>query len=756
MPRSIDDLVALIMRSASAEWKTGGEKELMDKEGKVNKQNFLAWIRKRILDWHEFNPTSEVDFFSAINVRSTWSSVTLLDMVFTGSFFLERRLERRPIGIDSNGKEIFETRETFHRNEDLEQLKNQIVNEVFLFQNSRNFHVKYFSIMGIESELPKTLGGIYGTNLFTRGDFLEQIFTLPSISKKANQQSGEAGREIGEMLEKNGILGEATRRLLLSYNYIYDYEMLSKILGEDAVLFQKEYADIDSYTGKSKEGKAPKTSRGKTSGGETYETEDWFDGQNKLKTNDKLIMDEFMEYVNIFTGPGPNKNAAIIAEVRERLAQSVMQKMGLSYEEAKIAEAWAFSMTRWTGIAAKADTDAVGHDAWTKTLNTFEYRLRQLQEHRNATFGNIFNLLGIKRLSLTFWEGIRDSQGRTVMEAIQGGQGGEYIPDLDLKARKENGEGIDFNEQAMGLFWANHINNSFNALEFLIDYHKFNFQDLITIDEAGRRHIDYEKANKMIDGIQKAIRYLYSTWGGTDYGKTVLTWEKEEIDGNIEVISKEMPILAELFGNEIIGYIFEEEKIAKDIRDKKKDKVLKRLSGEEKERYDERNARKNELNRQRFERHNLATLSDDERNIYNAADVESKNNFIRSYESKRDENLWYVEGLGEIDLSKIQEHSTRQYLWKGVFKYLIKAEIEAHRNPYSDQKKFNVEELESIYTYFKEKGVFSNEELDELRKLTHTTVGRLFLEEGSSSFMAGLAEALKKLRANLGVVTKVS
>src|SRR3989344_3912221 len=108
--------------------------------------------------------------------------------------------------------------------------------------------------MGVETEVPKLLMQMYLTNVFTRGTFLEKILTMPSISNPTDTEKDNAdkNKEIQTMLGENGRVGEATRRILLSYYYIYDKEMLDKILGSKAVLFQQEYKEIDPKTGKRK------------------------------------------------------------------------------------------------------------------------------------------------------------------------------------------------------------------------------------------------------------------------------------------------------------------------------------------------------------------------------------------------------------------------------------------------------------------------------------------------------------------------
>ncbi len=711
IPESLEDLAVLIMKSESAQWKTGGKKELVDYEGRVNKENFLAWARKRMIEVHEFSPTETVDFFSRIFVKSRWSQVNLADMVLTGSYFLEKREETLLKPPTSNPEDDLRVkRTTLHKNDDYEALKNELLLEAFLFNTSRNNHVEYVANQFNEPELSKTIYKLYTPNTFTRSNFLETIMSMPSM-RQAQGEVLQEGREIQDKLEKNFGVGQATRRLLLAYYYIYDHDMLKKLFTKDDIaLFTQEYDEIDA-DGNIKGKKKGTNKEGNT--GEAYDRSSWYDSEGKIKINDPKVRREYLKFINVFTAPGPQKSEAIISEVRERMVQSVMQEMGLDYDEAKYAEAWAFSMTKWTGLAAKNDTGAVGHDAWTKALNVQEYRLRQMAEHRNALYGNIFNMLGIKRLGLNWFEGIRDEKGRTIIEVIQGGEGS----DINIKqALRELPTKVTFAENSMRGFASNHIMNSFTLLEFLIDHNGFNFQNMLTFDVMGRPVIDYEKANKIIDGVDKAIRYWASTWGGTDYSKKVRTWETEITEednsdyktGKIkreDPVAKNMPILMELFGPEIV-------------------KILKRQAEE-------------------VEAKKLAELTD-----------EGKAKRLAGKKEKQ--KVWNMSGVGEVDVAEIQASEMRQLLWKGVFEYLVKAEIESHRNVFSDQERFNMLKMQAIYAFIKEKGILTESEINELRKITHTTEFGMFLTEGGGGALAGgLLGALKGFRSTTGKLTKV-
>jgi hypothetical protein len=170
---------------------------------------------------------------------------------------------------------------------------------------------------------------------------------------------------------------------------------------------------------------------------------------------------------------------------------------------------------------------------------------------RRGVYGNLFNMAGIKRASLSFFEGVTDVHGRTVIEAIQGHQGGEWSNDNPFKkgSIKED-EHLQFKSDTAQRFAAMHVFNAFQIYNFLINSTEFNIENMVTYDNVGRIIVDQEKANKMIDGIQKSIRYAYCTWTGVDYNKTIRVMEGGK-DGEV----KEMPILAAMFGPDILKLI---------------------------------------------------------------------------------------------------------------------------------------------------------------------------------------------------------
>ncbi|HYK08839.1 MAG TPA: hypothetical protein VEW42_05060, partial [Candidatus Eisenbacteria bacterium] len=141
--------------------------------------------------------------------------------------------------------------------------------------------------------------------------------------------------------------------------------------------------------------------------------------------------------------------------------------------EAKWAEEWAYTFTFHTGISARNDMPGIGHDAWSKVLNTEWYRLRQTGGGNYP--GNLENLYGIHRLGVNFWEGLvvredgSSNYDKNLYEELVGLQS---IRDKDGNITgykfdiNRDMPGFEFAGNAQRQFYADHVNH---AIELFID-----------------------------------------------------------------------------------------------------------------------------------------------------------------------------------------------------------------------------------------------------------------------------------------------
>jgi len=725
MPESLEDLAGLIMKRESTRWRTkemGGTDEslpLLDKNGKINKENFMQWVRSRMFAVHDFNPTSEVNFFGdeGMGVKTDYRVISFYEIVFTRSFWLERKI------VD--GKEVLE------KDDDNEALRDQLLTEVFLFGMMRNGDLAYKNNRFSGEKMPQVLGQILSVNPMTRAKFMEFILTMPSMTKKSlGEMFGETGKEMRTKQERNAFMGEAIRRAFAAYMNITDYRQLSQILGEDADLFQESYTEYDPETGKEVRVNHitpnPQPRPGEDRAIDWYED---INGGKRLKVRDGKAPKDFMTYINFFTNPGPMPDQRRVTEVRERMVLSVMKKTGISYLEAKLAESWAYAMCGFTGIAGRNDTSAIGFDVWTKIGRLEEYRKRQQEEKRSGKYGNPWNM-GIKRLGLTFLEASRDVYGRPFYEIIQGGQGyhididgnpikntvslekrGKFIvlKDKDgndvtdqlqfteyrevedpiahsavgIEYKTENGEFVRhdedeyvpscvvtdvdkplrFNTDIQRQFVPNHISTSVAVYDFILNNIQTNFQEMVTYDSRGNPIVDHEKLDKIKEGIWHDTRYIFSTWGEIDYGAKIVTYEKASGE------SSEMTILQSMFENDVLWFIQQEanRRIAK--------------SG--------------------FRVTREVTIPGTD-------------------EKGNDVSLTIPLASEKADDPSVVEDDFKAAVCKGVFSYLIAKEIAAHRTIGSGYTRYNLTDMKKIYDLLKFEEVLLPSEITDIQKDTKT------------------------------------
>jgi hypothetical protein len=697
LPESLEDLAEIIMRSEGEAWRRGGERQLINENGDIVKENFLAWVRKRAWEVDDFNPYSTINLFSDIYVKRGYMQISFYEMISTGSYFLKRRK-------DENG------RVSLHKDDDYEKLKGELLREVYTYNSDKNAGVTYYTKRHSEKEIPEILNQLWYANPNLRSDHLEHTLTLPSTRKgkigKVEEQTEDefTGKEISNLLEKNSDLGEGIRKSLLTYFHIGDTDMLLKIHGEDSVLFKEKYIDADDTAGVLKqENGSPVYISGKANDEALLKRKgiQYKDGK-LVMTKENLA--RFRDYVNIYNDS--NKDSRVKNEIRLRIREYLMDDLGLDYEEARFAETWAFNKTYPMLIGARNDLKASAFDSAARNLDTVWYREKQYEKKRKGQIGNVFDIGVIRRTSLTPLEEITDVHGRTIIEAIQGGQGSDFDPNIrPFDKTREEYKPLEFGEDE-GQRWASMSYANADAIKnFLIKGGGFDIQKFMSYDEFGRPIIDQEKADAFLEEVQKRMRYKWCTYGSIDYSKTVRVSDQVKIptgrkDRNndpeyeTEYVYTDMPMVAAYFGPEVISFI------NSDI-----DRVKKRMgiSGEEGD---------------------------------------------RKFRKEKKAQVWHIDGIGgkndTIDTAQIQNSDIRDYLWKQVEKVLVAKTIDSHRNVFSELKRFNYATIESFYDFFRVKGIYDKEDEKEVRKMSKTTEAKLLAEEIPPGILLGMLSGIWK------------
>ncbi|PIY93915.1 MAG: hypothetical protein COY68_04475 [Candidatus Levybacteria bacterium CG_4_10_14_0_8_um_filter_35_23] len=606
IPESLEDLAELIMRSESSEWKIGGAQELIDKEGKFHPENFISWIRSRIIYYHEFNPTTDINLFSMIQIPMLYRTITFNEMYETPRFFMKRE-DKLLVQETRDGGEVAGREHVSKKDKEYENLKEELLYEVWMFTMSHNFDVKYQQTMGIEKKLPDALMEIYYNNIFSQNkNRLLRILKMPTVSSSA--EIGECLKS--DTLEMQGSIGKAIRRSLLAYYHISDEKMFETVLdngGEDGRGKEAFYTGVveEIFKNEIAQIRKEKDRRGEDDSDVNIwenDRESFFElilsktGSNGITRSEfyRLLGDrkqfalksfaffypkagkdddlrDYASYtwgeleeknlikfdrLNIFDSPDKNQRefdivrAGIkkVIETQEKLVEDLKAKI----KEATYAEHWAYSFAYWTGIAARNDTEGICFNAWSKIINTSRYRKRQTEG--KGIFGDLSTIYGIKRLGLNMWEGVyakkegERQMDKSLLEILQGGEGN--LIDLTTFG--------DFEMYSTGQrqFAVNHIMNSFQAYDHILREHGINFEEILVRDPYGKLIIDKKKMDKVMDGIWKNLRYTFDL-PNFRYGKKIRSWDFEEWKdgekrGKVKgIVFEEKSLREAMFGKQI-------------------------------------------------------------------------------------------------------------------------------------------------------------------------------------------------------------
>ena len=829
VPRSLEELATLIMQRADPEWRKDGPKALIE-NGRVNTANFLDWARNNMLRLHNFNPVTPIRFFEdlGMGIDTNYRTISFYEIVFTRSFFLDK---------DPSGKAS--------RNPEYEALREQMLTEVFLFQMMRNGDLGYVLNRPIAERMLESLAENFVANPLTRGDFMEFIFTMPSIAKRSFKELNmEDGSEITTKRKENFYMGDAIRTALTTYINIFDYKRLNDILGPNSQLFQFSYEgwndakgererkengelkpkqinpdvkDLDKrreewfYTaedvkrikekdkdtsiregdvklyilenGKPVEVRDPSKEKGPYAYMKVKEKDVVTRKAFKLDPENGLPLQDYMNYLNIFLLPMADVRQQ--TEIRQRIVLSIKDKTGISYKEAQLAEAWAYSMTHMTGIAAVNDTQAVGFDAWTKLTRFREYRKRQRAESRNASYGGKYNLEGLKRIALPFIEGARDLRGRTVREIIQGGKTEinlsrsfkdreEYRIDekngyivlvengknvtTDKKVRRyeiqpvldENekptgkrkivyfnaqdevvelgnaqpvpdiilANKVEFNENVMRQFAPNHVREAQGVYEQIMKQVEMDFPSMVIgYDSRGGPILDRNKVEDVKNKIEHFVRYSLSTWPEINYGDEFWMPESQEVrNKNDRLVNKAGDELDEDW------YVLKNGRRT-DVRSNpdtyvipKPMTILESMFGVDALQYIQFEIERRHLN-------------------------DGEATPMKGRDRKGDEREV------KVNLGRARETEFKTAVWKGVFDYLIDAEIEAHRDWGSGYRHYDWTDIKKTSDALKVGEFATPEEIKEIREKTRTrarwVVSQDFAYALSTGGMEGLFNLIK-------------
>lgn len=538
-PRSIQEVAqGIILDEGADRWGEGGAFPLLDAEEHLNQANFVRWFRERVMYHHTSNSRDfQLRLGEIVGITNQFGNTTSI-------FSMDK--DRGQYFLDIKSGRV------------LDKLALQLKNELWLFGNMRNHDLLYQHTMGSDADLPKILADVHGKEEITQPDSLKTIMTM---SKDFNPEGGDTS------------VGDAVRKAYEVYFYASDFPELQKLLGKESMFFKKQ-GFIDAFKIIEKK-----------EAGDNSMSEDARNFIDKIFPNGKLDPVEFISQMNPFNNqnkPEFNKNI-----MREMVRRAIAEKYGLEYglnkstkeqllgkgkvrapertsvrNDLEYAEWWAWILTRWTGAAARNDTDAIGFDAQTKLIKFRDYRVRQSSEGRAGAFGNEYDLPVFKSLMSDFFNGVTvekrvgEEANTTPFDLFRKLDEIEDDPNLTNEQRiarkKEVTDRFNFEQSTQRAFLANHINRAFEIYHSTMGAEEMKLEEIVKWDPFSGIILDRGKFEEQVkEKFLKPIRYAFSTYAQLDFGKTERVLKKVPQRNELPEYD-DLTVAEKIFGPEVL------------------------------------------------------------------------------------------------------------------------------------------------------------------------------------------------------------
>lgn len=542
---------------------TGREEPRIEK---FNEENFIRWLRNKILEHHSDNPNDPMSPLTSVAIQTLYRPVNLLEMKYN---------KQRYFSDPATGKI-------------LDNMYNEIINEAWLFGVRRNNDLAYKQIMTNDTKLFEVLVEMNAKNDHTSSTNLVDLLKMADDFKKDSEDTAD------------NRVGDALLAMNQIYRNISDKEKLRKILPEDSPLFSAEGFKNAARILLKKGFDEDVTEFGslRFDGNRIYSVDprtkvrtEIFDESGKLVSDDRLI-----GFLNFFPEATPNETNELF--VRELVKQSAAKLVGFDtgadrkeYEkfqakhgEMKIdeyrklsrinldwAEVNSWVEQRWNGAAARNDTRYRGYDAWTKMYMQY-YRERQSGPGTAGPIGNPEDMQIFRMLSPDMWLAIRTESGEAVQEIFDDlhqanielyryPEGSEQRNEIQRRKDKLYAK-LRFPRFTQSDWAANGIKRQSEVWHNVLNTEDINFSEIVKRDNWGQLKFDRAKFEEVVkDDFLKKRRYAFSSNSAINYGAITRIRERDKLtigkDGRVEETFKyKDKYLAEaMFGEVVIGSI---------------------------------------------------------------------------------------------------------------------------------------------------------------------------------------------------------
>jgi hypothetical protein len=643
--QSLDELVDHILEQGG-DFRTGGKYEIRDARGEIHAENLIAWMRERLNFLRSNSPDSAINVFSDIQIKTSFRVINLNELVYVPGYFNKRKLivkgteEKAKVETqnveDKNNENLkldmvmeawlfggSHSKDANYRaqkgvEKELENMGKFFSDELFTKNQDRMLRILRMKRSGSNNHLTAAEKEAFKDTEKDQGavgkSVHKQILAFYHLAELAVDPNPDDEKSKGkyekafpkgdnkfrEIMGKEGmdVFFQSIASQIISSGVGFEDEMKSTIAEIQSRIKKGDLdkkLDTEQDTTRQilnmKEGRDVLWGKIETRAknfGFTKEDFDLFEGNgiNGAEALAKKLMKNIykMDYgqLNIFADKKEEiRNIQLVSSAVNEAASAPFK---LNKNDREYAGNWGFSFAYWTGIGARNDTSAQGFDAWSKLMNFQDYRMRGARERGGA--GNTHNMAGIKRLSFTMWDGLhvrmgpeaevknkdeREGFNTRLIDALEGGlEENKKLETFDFKG----GAGAEFAEI--------HVKNALKLFQFLMDEQEMKLGDFVKTDQYGNIVFDHAKAQSLMGGPAKYIRYAFDQpgylWGSNmrDY----VTEEKRNKDGtlNRQIKFQDMNLRQYMFGEEINhlqGELYKRPKHAK----KKDDEVARSVFG---------------------------------------------------------------------------------------------------------------------------------------------------------------------------------
>ncbi len=604
---------------------------MYDPEGntdiRINKGNFVRWLRTKMMYYHDDSPDDELNFWKQVRLEKQYRTVSLGDMVENPSiYFRQTKITKRrqdlqsELSVATGERKAAILKELEGLGGDvMEDLMDEVKREAWLFSNSRTFDLTYRSVSGVGPDMIKTFQQLFGKSPFSKTVWgnKSSFYWLMTMDQEFSR---------GDKDEHDRKAGQALNAAYLAYYNLTDIDMLRKILGEDSKLINeqglREIRDkmVKSAVSTNKTTEAEELEHHPSDAfidylfrhpilDENDEPKLGADGkplwEYKYDSKNRKLINEwaFVDKMNIFGSP--QTNALLVKLVRNAISEDIVKKYGLYLPisetnpkgdkvddtTAHFVETFAFTMTRWTGAAARNNHTAAGYDSWVKLQKTRPYRLKQSEPGYGGAFGNNYTVHMLKSLGTDFMTATQtltpitsaERENVEIYKNRPAGEKGVKTPlevlmelnaawgDAQTKAEEALANGnreeadrwlqaastlsekaasqLIFPDNTMKYFMNDHVKRGWDVYEQIMDGFELKLEAFTKVDPI--KGIVFEKdkfQEKVQDSFIKPMRYFLRTWKQIDFSQTV----RENVGDEAKVVWKDITMAEKMFGREVL------------------------------------------------------------------------------------------------------------------------------------------------------------------------------------------------------------